>query len=179
MSSGTPKENENPTIRFVDKERSRSGRKPLEWAQLGNFQQMDQQGDWFPTTPEDRAVFHALVDAKAAKTKGVALLQNAGLIIPDSTNSTLKYPHFHVACASEPAPPLEELEASVPVPVARDSLDAEEVFDIIRNIQDPEHPHSLQELGVVLLEQIEVHDQGPSSGGAPSSSQSTVTVRFT
>ena len=173
MSSGTPKENANPTIRFVDKERSRARRKPLEWTQLGNFQQMDQQGDWFPTTPEDRAVFHALVDTKAAKTKGVALLQNAGLIIPDSTKSTLKYPNFHVASASEPAP-LEESE-----PAVRDSLDAEEVFDIIRNIQDPEHPHSLQELGVVLLEQIEVQDQGPSSGGAPSSSQFTVTVRFT
>jgi hypothetical protein len=173
MSSGTPKENENPTIRFVDKERSRARRKPLEWTQLGDFQQMDRQGDWFPTTPEDRAVFHALVDTKAAKTKGVALLQNAGLNIPDSTKSTLKYPHFHVASASEPAP-LEDSD-----PVLRDNLDAEEVFDIIRNIQDPEHPHSLQELGVVLLEQIEVHDQGPSSGGTPLSSQCTVTVRFT
>jgi hypothetical protein len=173
MSSGTPKENQNPTIRSVDKERSRTGRKALEWTQLGNFQQTDQQGDWFPTTPEDRAVFHALVDTKAAKSKGVALLQNAGLTIPDSTKSTLKYPHFHVASASEPAP-LKESEQ-----VVRDSLDAEEVFDIIRNIQDPEHPHSLQELGVVILEQIEVHDQGPSSGGAPSSSQSTVTVQFT
>jgi len=35
-------------------------------------------------------------------------------------------------------------------------ISAEEIFDIIRNIQDPEHPHSLEQLGVVSLEQVKV-----------------------
>ena len=33
---------------------------------------------------------------------------------------------------------------------------AEEIFDIIRTIQDPEHPHSLEQLGVVSLEQVKI-----------------------
>ena len=37
-----------------------------------------------------------------------------------------------------------------------DEIDAAEIFDIIRNIQDPEHPHTLEELGVVSLEQVEL-----------------------
>jgi len=35
-------------------------------------------------------------------------------------------------------------------------ISAEEIFDIIRNIEDPEHPHSLEQLGVVSLEQVHV-----------------------
>lgn len=40
----------------------------------------------------------------------------------------------------------------------RDSITANEVFDIIRNIQDPEHPLTLEQLNVVRLELIEVVD---------------------
>jgi metal-sulfur cluster biosynthetic enzyme len=35
-------------------------------------------------------------------------------------------------------------------------IDPEEIFDIIRNIQDPEHPHSLEQLGVVSREQVTI-----------------------
>ena len=35
-------------------------------------------------------------------------------------------------------------------------ISAEEIFDIIRSIEDPEHPHSLEQLGVVSLEQVEI-----------------------
>ena len=31
----------------------------------------------------------------------------------------------------------------------RDEFDAKEVFDLIKEIRDPEHPMSLEELGVV------------------------------
>jgi metal-sulfur cluster biosynthetic enzyme len=41
-----------------------------------------------------------------------------------------------------------------------DEINAEEIFDIIRSIQDPEHPHTLEELGVVSLEQVELRTQG-------------------
>mmetsp|Transcript_20253 Transcript_20253/g.42475 ORF Transcript_20253/g.42475 Transcript_20253/m.42475 type:complete len:302 (-) Transcript_20253:346-1251(-) len=40
----------------------------------------------------------------------------------------------------------------------RDNITAQEVFDIIRNIQDPEHPLTLEQLNVVRLELIEVVD---------------------
>lgn len=40
----------------------------------------------------------------------------------------------------------------------RDEITAQEVFDIIRNIQDPEHPLTLEQLNVVRLELIEVVD---------------------
>ena len=43
-------------------------------------------------------------------------------------------------------------------PTARDALDALEVFDMIRSIKDPEHPHTLEQLRVTQHELIEVDD---------------------
>lgn len=37
-----------------------------------------------------------------------------------------------------------------------DEIDAREIFDIIRNVQDPEHPLTLEELNVVDVESIRV-----------------------
>ena len=39
-----------------------------------------------------------------------------------------------------------------------DPIDAREVFDLIRNINDPEHPLTLEQLDVVKLEDIGVED---------------------
>jgi metal-sulfur cluster biosynthetic enzyme len=50
----------------------------------------------------------------------------------------------------------------------REPIDAVEVFDHIRDIQDPEHPYSLEQLNVVDVQAIEVDD---ASG--------RVTVQFT
>ncbi|KNC83776.1 hypothetical protein SARC_04000 [Sphaeroforma arctica JP610] len=36
---------------------------------------------------------------------------------------------------------------------------AEEIFDLIRDIKDPEHPFTLEQLNVVSLDQIEVLDE--------------------
>ena len=55
----------------------------------------------------------------------------------------------------------------------REAIDEDEVFDIIRNIQDPEHPLTLEQLGVVSRQQIEV-TENPSSNG-----YSMIDVRFT
>ena len=46
----------------------------------------------------------------------------------------------------------------------RDKFDANEVFDIIRNIQDPEHPLTLEQLNVVRLELIQVVDLEEGEG---------------
>ena len=40
----------------------------------------------------------------------------------------------------------------------RDTITPNEIFDIVRNIQDPEHPLTLQQLNVVRLELIKVVD---------------------
>lgn len=50
----------------------------------------------------------------------------------------------------------------------RDEIDAREVFDHIRCIKDPEHPHTLEELNVVEETHVLVND-----------SSSCVTIEFT
>ena len=40
----------------------------------------------------------------------------------------------------------------------RDEITSEEVFDIIRNIQDPEHPLTLEQLNVVRIDMVDVVD---------------------
>ncbi|XP_012280618.1 MIP18 family protein CG7949 [Orussus abietinus] len=49
-----------------------------------------------------------------------------------------------------------------------DQFDSREIFDLIRNINDPEHPLTLEELNVVEQSQVEVDDEG-----------NKVVVRFT
>ncbi|XP_063950911.1 cytosolic iron-sulfur assembly component 2B-like [Lytechinus pictus] len=41
-----------------------------------------------------------------------------------------------------------------------DAIDTREVFDLIRNINDPEHPLTLEELNVVQQAELEVDDPG-------------------
>ncbi len=47
----------------------------------------------------------------------------------------------------------EELKEEV-----RDPFDAREIFDLIRNINDPEHPLTLEQLDVVKIEDVAVDD---------------------
>eukprot|EP00730_Choanoeca_flexa_P013545 TRINITY_DN5441_c0_g1_i2.p1 TRINITY_DN5441_c0_g1~~TRINITY_DN5441_c0_g1_i2.p1 ORF type:complete len:170 (+),score=27.56 TRINITY_DN5441_c0_g1_i2:40-510(+) len=47
-----------------------------------------------------------------------------------------------------------ELDDDVP-----DEVDSREIFDLIRNINDPEHPLTLEELNVVRLDQIYVDNK--------------------
>ncbi len=69
----------------------------------------------------------------------------------------------------------------------RDAITANEVFNIIRNIQDPEHPLTLEQLNVVRLELIDVvdlkggDDEGEieEDGYVPKKKFSTVHVEFT
>ena len=67
----------------------------------------------------------------------------------------------------------------------RDAITSNEVFDIIRNVQDPEHPLSLESLNVVRLELIDVVDSrgDESEEECPSEGTlrkfSTVHVQFT
>ncbi len=57
-------------------------------------------------------------------------------------------PKVYVPLTSRPLSP-SALDASV-----RDPVDAREIFDLIRDLNDPEHPLTLEQLGVVSLEQV-------------------------
>ena len=41
----------------------------------------------------------------------------------------------------------------------KDPFDAREIFDLIREINDPEHPLTLEQLNVVELDKIDVNDE--------------------
>jgi hypothetical protein len=184
MAQDKAKENANPTIVSVDKGRSYARRAPFDWSQLGTFEKTG--NDWVPTSAEDGAIYRALVDtAKATNGKNVKLLQNAGLFIPtDASSETVNVPSF---CFSN-----YEEESKIDIDIdttskndkeeefQRDKMSAEEIFDIIRTIQDPEHPNTLEELGVVSLTHVEVIDDetSPDVGGPPRL-KSVVNVRFT
>lgn len=50
----------------------------------------------------------------------------------------------------EPARPTSELE--------REAIDAAEVFEHLRDITDPEHPYTLEQLNVLDLGSVQVDD---------------------
>ena len=56
-------------------------------------------------------------------------------------------------------------------------VDADEIFDLIRNIQDPEHPLTLEQLNVVHRDHVVVQDH--ANHGDDSTMLSSVQVRFT
>ncbi|KAL1526513.1 hypothetical protein AB1Y20_015223 [Prymnesium parvum] len=62
------------------------------------------------------------------------------------------------AAASEQAGRSAEDLAMEADPNARDPIDSLEVFDLIRHIKDPEHPHTLEQLRVAQLQLISVDD---------------------
>lgn len=41
----------------------------------------------------------------------------------------------------------------------REPFDGQEIFDLIRDISDPEHPHSLEELKVLSLDSVTINDE--------------------
>lgn len=98
---------------------------------------------------------HALADVAAISGgSSVSLLTKAGIVIPTSKKFA-DQPSLNIFHATETQ---QAEETKVDGKVARDTLESDEVFDIIRNIQDPEHPLTLEQLGVVSREQIDVDD---------------------
>jgi len=76
-----------------------------------------------------------------------------------------------------PSPKIYDVKAtrkklpSLPyVPDITDLIDAAEVYDLIRDIKDPEHPYTLEQLNVVQEECIGVEYRGRSA---------TITIKFT
>jgi metal-sulfur cluster biosynthetic enzyme len=211
----TAKENANPQIFQVEKGRAHTQHDTLDWSHLGSFQTPSDDFDdgWtissdleppLPTTVEDMAILKALVDSsRATDGKGVRLLGRAGLKIPHSLKKANRGPVFVPVedneCGGEvlmrssdttkkrrEQQRLLNVRSSPIKPRNDNEVTREEIFDIIRNIQDPEHPHSLEELGVVSLEQVELLSgfrEGSNNtfegGITNNSATSIVNVRFT
>ena len=97
-----------------------------------------------------------------ASTK-LNILQHAGFALfhPQRIQKqckALRFPSF------SPFTQYEEQKSIDQAEMKREAITSEEVFDIIRNIQDPEHPLTLEQLNVVRLELIDVVDL---KGGDP------------
>lgn len=152
-----PTVNENPTVLAVD---TRRKVERLEAFRLSTHESV-----------ADMAVRQALTEASAAtQGKGVTLLRNLGVKLPDTSPSDKATPFVYAPLRWRQADEAEITGDSCTTPVATadgkeeaksagvEGLNSEEVFEIIRNIQDPEHPLTLEQLGVVSREQIVVDE---------------------
>jgi metal-sulfur cluster biosynthetic enzyme len=172
MDSGGPKENANPTLRPVkEKTRYRDGSADNSAGGSSFLLFSDNK------TPEDRAVRKALRDAATAVAATATrdnpsnnslsfLLQSVDHLVPSSSSSSnTKHSMLPLLeFGTRPRPRLnkqknkkienqqqKQKQSSISEPI-----DASEIFEMIRNIQDPEHPHTLEELGVVSESQITI-----------------------
>ena len=119
-----------------------------------------------PPTAEEHSVAIALSEAAYAPSSSSAVaaesslevLQRAGFALfhPQRIQkecNAIRFPSYSPASVKNPAPP-----SSLDTNHKRDEITAEEVFDIISNIQDPEHPLTLEQLSVVRIDMVDVVD---------------------
>jgi hypothetical protein len=208
----TDKENPNPTIHLTQKrtQLSQSSDAPLLGSHsirryalgskiilgLGHGSNADYADieSTLPSVPtaEERLVAVALSEAACINDKNVIinpltdnispyveLLHNAGfpMFKQHQLQNALKTPSFTPCGISKSTNATTQ---------KRDAITANEVFEIIRNIQDPEHPLTLEQLNVVRIELVEVVDVHPDIGkeaaiqkGDKKPKFSTVRVQFT
>jgi metal-sulfur cluster biosynthetic enzyme len=214
MNVGAPKDNVNPTVVAVDGRKRKVVRGTSALLSLSAIRDDDDDDDWTTSSGlprlanlsersvEDRAIVQALVDASVAtEGRGVSLLRHVGVALPTTSSTTAqqrgqsKRHHFVPAPFTASSTSYhrkaekgerQEEDGSSWQQRQRDVLDADEIFDLIRTIQDPEHPLTLEQLAVVRRDQIEVRDvlddpaaEPPPRGGDGARRFSTCTVRFT
>ena len=124
----------------------------------------------------------------------LGILEAAGFALHSPTDiekrcSSLRHPSFRPQCHSTAS--RTKTDGGDKEMTGRDEITVNEVFEIIRNIQDPEHPLTLEQLNVVRLELVEVvdlagceddvtHCDGDGDGGGRRRRRfSTVNVQFT
>ena len=156
---------------------------------------------WGSITAEDRSVALALSAAAHASSttdnstvSKLDILQQAGFALynPKTIHKqckAIRYPSFtpskHKSKINIESTKWQTLqtEKEKEEEEKRDTITPNEIFDIVRNIQDPEHPLTLEQLNVVRLELITVVDlKGDSSNdrdGHIRKKFSTVHVQFT
>ena len=198
------KENANPQLFSVENadRYAHTRRSPLDWTQLGDFRRETRPtargGSTtvvVPTTATDKAVLRALLDcSRSTNGKGVGLLRKAGLVVPtySSDAAGISKASSSSSCYSDSSRPVIRLvEDDESEKVTKETnnnnggngsdesdISAEEIFDIIRNIQDPEHPNSLEQLGVVSLEQVEL-SLAKNRKEKTNRTQDEIAIRFT
>ena len=115
-----------------------------------------------PPTAEEHSVAIALSEAayEPNSDSSLDLLQRAGFALfhPQRIHKecrAIRFPSYSPASVKNPVPPSS---SSLDAQHSRDEITSEEVFDIIRNIQDPEHPLTLEQLNVVRMDMVDVVD---------------------
>lgn len=191
------KENANPQLFSVENagRYSHSQREPLDWTKLGSFRQDTKARGTtviVPTSAEDKAILRAIVDSSRSTMNGksVGLLRKAGLVIPTYSSDVAGLAKAaSSSCYSDSSRPVFRLvnddgerRSSKEIETKRigdeSNISEEEIFDIIRTVQDPEHPNSLEQLGVVSLEQVELF-LTTNRKEKTNRNQDEVVVRFT
>ena len=180
--NGEPKENANPKIIDVKSGPSQRHHVSEIWSSINRMTNgVDKSNDQncIDSHSQNRSILKALQDiSDATHGRSVSLLQHSGLLLGqveyryETTRKPISpFPiHFSTFATKVGISSQPELESKK---MHREAIDEDEVFDIIRNIQDPEHPLTLEQLGVVSRQQIEV-TENPSSNG-----YSMIDVRFT
>lgn len=152
------KDNANPVIHFVSSSSSKRDRKELD-----AFQQ------WGSSSS-------AVLKALSSFDKPLGLLTNAGLQQQQQSGSTTYTTQpSYIPCTSRQQQQQQQhittTNQQQEEEEKRESYTENEIFDMIRNIQDPEHPLTLEQLNVVNQDHVSVKD---NDNGV-----STVHVRFT
>mmetsp|Transcript_8101 Transcript_8101/g.9353 ORF Transcript_8101/g.9353 Transcript_8101/m.9353 type:complete len:277 (-) Transcript_8101:32-862(-) len=195
------KENANPTIYDVKQQDQKTSDYfgDLVASSVLNRYSFDPHGintldvSSIPTSIE-RSVYMALTDIEKDTQKSVnkeetydpvGLLKGAGMY-PDTESTKTSYVQskplsgnimkqcYFIPAKDDQISKSESQSIESFVTNKRDPIKSEEIFDIIRNIQDPEHPLTLQQLNVVNLNHVAVKDVYNGDGDF-----STIDVRFT
>lgn len=141
-----------------------------------------------PPTAEEHSVAIALSEAayslsSTAAESSLEILQRAGFALfhPQRIHEecrAIRFPSYSPASVKK-----YNSESSFYTQNKRDEITSEEVFDIIRNIQDPEHPLTLEQLNVVRVDMVNVVDLSVSNDVVAQDDRqrrkfSTVNVQF-
>lgn len=119
-----------------------------------------------PPTAEEHSVAIALSEAAYVPNADSSLdvLQQAGFALfhPQRIQKecrAIRFPSYSPASVKNPVThPSFDTDRSRNTDDSREEITSEEVFDIIRNIQDPEHPLTLEQLNVVRMDMVDVVD---------------------
>ena len=123
--------------------------------------------DWYST--EDIAIVRALCQvSESTKGIGVSLLTQGGLELKEPPSRPMFIP-------SDGPWQQQQQQQQQQSPTVREPWTNDEIFELIRNIQDPEHPLTLEQLNVVKRKHVQVYDHY----GSDPPKVSTIDVQFT
>ncbi len=118
-----------------------------------------------PPTAEEHSVAIALSEAAYVQDADSSLdvLQQAGFALfhPQRIHKecrAIRFPSYSPVSVKNPVTHPSDADDSRDTNHSREEITSEEVFDIIRNIQDPEHPLTLEQLNVVRMDMVDVVD---------------------